>query len=115
MAHCVTMTPPLAPPAALGYAGSVGDSNPIPQNSRRKRPGWPGSGSLRGRILAFVSALVLLSLLGSTVSLYQITEVSRGLDAVNRVAIPLARLLVQLESDGEIFRREMRRRLGYSY
>lgn len=73
------------------------------------------SKSLRHRILAFVGAFIVLSLLGSTLSLYRITEVNRSLDAINRVSVPLGRLLAQLESDAEVFRRELDRRLGSSY
>src|SRR5438132_709891 len=68
--------------------------------------------SLRQRILTFVGALILLSLLGSTISLYRITEVNRSLDAINRVSVPLGRLIAQIEADGEAYRRELERRLG---
>src|SRR6478735_5286777 len=74
-----------------------------------------GRSSLRQRILAFVGALVLLSLLGSTLSLYRITEVNRSLDAINRVSVPLGRLLVQMQSDVDVYRRELDRRLGFSH
>src|SRR4051812_5371967 len=73
------------------------------------------AGSLRGRVLAFVAGLVLLSLLGSTLSIYRITEVNRSLDAINRVSVPLGRLLVQLQSDAEVLSRELERRLGISH
>jgi len=70
---------------------------------------------LRQRILFFASALILLSLLGSTVSLYRITEVNRSLQAINRVSVPLGRLLTQLSSDSEVLRRESERRLGLEH
>lgn len=73
------------------------------------------SNSLRKRILAAVFALVVLSLLGSLLSLYRITEVNRALDAINRVSVPLGQVLVQLKSDGEILQREMERRLGFAH
>jgi len=65
--------------------------------------------------LASVGALVLLSLLGSTLSLYRITEVNQSLDAINRVSVPLERLLSQMRSDADILQREMERGLGYSH
>jgi nitrogen fixation/metabolism regulation signal transduction histidine kinase len=72
-------------------------------------------GTLRQRILGFVGTLILISLLGSTLSLYQITEVNRTLDAINKVSIPLGRLLAQMQGDVEVFRRELDRRLGYQH
>ncbi len=71
--------------------------------------------SLRQRILAFVGALILLSLLGSTVSLYRITEVNRSLDAINRLSLPLGKLFAQIQADAEVFRRELDRSLGYAH
>lgn len=62
-----------------------------------------------------MGALILLSLLGSTISLYRITEVNRSLEAINRVSIPLSRLFVQLQSDSDVLKREMDRRLGQSH
>lgn len=70
---------------------------------------------LRRRILSFVGALVVLSLLGSTVSLFRITGVNRLLDGINRVSVPLGRLFSQLQSDAEIYRRELDRSLGASH
>ena len=72
-------------------------------------------GSLRRRILGFVCALILLSLLGSTVSLYRITEVNRSLDSINRVSVPLGKLFAQMQVDADVFRRELNRGLGYSH
>jgi nitrogen fixation/metabolism regulation signal transduction histidine kinase len=71
--------------------------------------------SLRKRILGFVGALVLLSLLASTVSVYRITEVNRLLDAINRVSVPLGRLFSQMQSDADVLKRELERSLGYSH
>ncbi len=67
--------------------------------------------SLRRRLLSWVGALVLLSLLGSALSVYRISEVSQNLDRINRVSVPLGRLLVQLQSDVEGYRREVERRV----
>ena len=70
---------------------------------------------MRRRILGVVGALVILSLLGSSASLYRITEVSRSLDLINRIAVPEGRLLVQIQADGEVFKRELDRRLGQAH
>jgi len=77
--------------------------------------GTTKSGSLRQRLLIFVGGLIVLSLLGSTLSLYRITEVNRLMDTINRVAIPLGKVLTQLQADAEVYRREMERSVGYSH
>jgi nitrogen fixation/metabolism regulation signal transduction histidine kinase len=71
--------------------------------------------SLRQRILTFVGALIVLCLLGSTVSLYRISEVNRSLDVINRVSVPLGRLFAQMQNDGEVYQREFERSLGSSH
>ena len=71
------------------------------------------TGTLRQRIMTSVGAMVLLSLLGSSVSLYRITEVNRLLEAINHISVPLGRLLIQMQSDAEVFRREFERSMGY--
>ncbi|MBC7690799.1 MAG: GHKL domain-containing protein [Methylotenera sp.] len=71
--------------------------------------------SLRQKILGFVTALILLSLMGSVVSLYRITEVNHSLDAINRVSVPLGKLFVQMQVDADVFRRELNRGLGYAH
>jgi signal transduction histidine kinase len=71
--------------------------------------------SLRRQILTFVSAMVLLSLISSATSLLRITEVNRLLEAINHVSVPLGRLLAQMQSDAEVFRRELDRSLGRSH
>ncbi len=77
----------------------------IPEGNQR-------STSIRLRVGLFVGALVLVSVLGSAVSLYQITRVNRTLDSINRTAVPLAQLLAKMRSDSEIFKRELERRLS---
>lgn len=62
-----------------------------------------------------MGALIVISLLGSTVSLYRITEVNRLLDTINRVSVPLGRLFTQIQSDSEVFKRELDRGLGVSH
>ncbi|MBY0471735.1 HAMP domain-containing protein [bacterium] len=71
--------------------------------------------SLRHRILAFVGTLILLFLVGSILSLYRVSEVNRGLDMINRVWVPLGRMFAQMQSDAEVFSRELDRRLGSSH
>lgn len=73
------------------------------------------STSLRQKIVIFVGGLVILSLLASTLSLYRITEVNHSLETMNRVSIPLGRSLAQLQSDSEVFQREIDRRLGRAH
>ncbi len=73
------------------------------------------SATLRQRILTFVAALIVLSLLGSTISLYRITEVDRFLDQINRVSVPLGRLFTQIQSDADLYQRELERSLGSSH
>ena len=70
---------------------------------------------LRRRIMTSVGAMVLLCLLGSTFSLYRITQVNRLLEAINHVSVPLGRLFAQMQSDAEVFHRELERSLGYSH
>ncbi|MBI2711819.1 MAG: hypothetical protein HYX41_02990, partial [Bdellovibrio sp.] len=72
----------------------------------------PFKGSLRRRIMTAVGAMVVLSLMSSTFSLYRITEVNRLMEAINHVSVPLGRLFVQMESDAEVFHREVERNLG---
>ncbi|MEO7164541.1 MAG: ATP-binding protein [Bdellovibrionia bacterium] len=71
--------------------------------------------SLRRQVLTFVGAMVLLSLVSSATSLLRITEVNRLLEAINHVSVPLGRLLAQMQSDAEVFRRELDRSLGRSH
>lgn len=71
--------------------------------------------TLRARILAFVGALVLLSILGSTISLYRITEVNQLLDTINRVSVPLGKLFTQMQSDADVYGRELERGLGHTH
>lgn len=73
------------------------------------------NGILYKRIMASVGAMVLLSLLSSTISLYKITEFNRLIEAINHVSVPLGRLFTQMQSDAELFHREAERSLGYSH
>ena len=58
--------------------------------------------------------MIVLSLLGSTVSLFQITSVNQTLSAINETTVPLTRVLAKMRSDSEILKRELQRRLGHS-
>ncbi len=70
---------------------------------------------LRFRVLTFVGSLVVLSILGSSISLYRVHDMIRMLDGVNRLSIPLSRLFTQMQSDVVLFRREAERGLGRSH
>ena len=59
--------------------------------------------------------MVLLSLMSSVLSLYRITQVNQILEAINHVSVPMGRLLTQMQSDAEVFHRELERSLGYSH
>jgi nitrogen fixation/metabolism regulation signal transduction histidine kinase len=72
-------------------------------------------GSLRQRILAFVGAMFLVSLLGSVFSLYRITEVNQVIQAINHVSVPLGRLFTQMLSDSDVYHRELERSLGRTH
>lgn len=71
--------------------------------------------TLRQRVLLSVAAVVTVSLLGSVYGLLQITQVNRELDMINRMLVPLAKLLPQLQNDSEILQREMERKLGMEH
>ncbi|MEK6578801.1 MAG: hypothetical protein AABZ55_06210, partial [Bdellovibrionota bacterium] len=65
--------------------------------------------------MAMVGALVVLSIFGSTFSVYRISEVNHLLDEMNRVTVPLGRLFTQLQSDAEVYLRELDRSLGHNH
>lgn len=67
---------------------------------------------IRSRVFAFVGALIVLSLLASSLSLLQISKVNRTLDSINRVSLPLNKLFAQMQVDVEVFRREAARGIG---
>jgi nitrogen fixation/metabolism regulation signal transduction histidine kinase len=70
-----------------------------------------GTWGLRAKILWFVGALVAASFLGSVFTLSRLQGVHRTVDELGRIGIPLSRQLVQLQSDTELYRRELERRL----
>ncbi len=78
-----------------------------------KRPSAPAS--LRLKILAVVVVLGVFSILGSTWSLWRVSEVNGILDRVNRFSVPATRLLTQLQTDLDVLSREMDRTLGISH
>ena len=69
---------------------------------------------MRRRIMAAVGAVVLISLLSSTFSLFRITELNLAFSSISHVISPLERLAVQMQSDSDLLKREMERGLGYS-
>lgn len=71
--------------------------------------------TLRKRILTSVAAFILLSLFGSTLTLFRITSVSRSLDSINQILVPLNQVAAQIRMDGEILKKEMSSRLGFRY
>lgn len=60
----------------------------------------------RRKILTLVGGLIVLSVLGSTLSLYRITEVNDSLDRVNQTLQPLNRWMVQMKADTDTLKRE---------
>ncbi|MFZ9596046.1 MAG: hypothetical protein ACO3A2_08215, partial [Bdellovibrionia bacterium] len=71
--------------------------------------------SLRRQVLAFVSAMVVLALVSSSISLLRITEANRLLESIGRVVVPLGRILAQIQSDSEGYLRELERGLARSH
>ena len=67
---------------------------------------------MRARLLFFVTTLIVLTLMGSIVSVVQISAVSRSLTEINEASIPLNRLLTQLLTDSDVFRKEMQKSVG---
>lgn len=74
-----------------------------------------GSMSFRQRMLFFVAGLIFLSSLGSALSLYQMHRVRHSLDAINRVLVPMGRLIAQMKSDADVYRRESEKNIGVSH
>jgi signal transduction histidine kinase len=70
---------------------------------------------IRTRVFGFVVALIVLSLLASSLSLLQISKTSGALDSINRVSLPLNKVFAQLQIDVEVFRRESMRGIGSVY
>lgn len=67
---------------------------------------------MRTRVFGFVGALILLSLLASSLSLLQISKTNRTLDSINRVSLPLNKIFAQMQIDVDVFRREATRGIG---
>lgn len=72
----------------------------------------PSGTKIRSRVLGFIGALVVLSLLASSLSLLQISKANRTLDLINRISLPLNKLFAQMQVDVEVFRREAMRGIG---
>jgi signal transduction histidine kinase len=74
--------------------------------------GFRSVGGVRQRVLTAVGALVLLTLVSSALGLFRITRVNRKLEAIHGVTVPLTRLAARLQTDGDIYARELSKRLG---
>ncbi|MCM0606449.1 MAG: hypothetical protein KA715_10195 [Xanthomonadaceae bacterium] len=68
--------------------------------------GVMGGAPFRRRILMGVGGLIVLSVLGSTLSLYRITQVNGALDRISKHIQPMNRWLVQLRADSDTLKRE---------
>ena len=81
-------------------------TEPVFVESPKAPPAFASGTRIRSRVFAFVGGLILLSLLASSLSLLQISKVNRTLDSINRVSLPLNKLVGQMQVDVEVFRRE---------
>lgn len=72
-------------------------------------------GSLRSKILAILSILVIVSLAGVASSFWMTQQVNSKLTQINDRSVPLQRELAQLTSDTELVKREYERSLGFQY
>lgn len=71
--------------------------------------------SLRSKIFAFLSCLLLTSLGGVGVSFVLTQRVNARLSEINLRLVPFQRELMQLSSDTEMIQRELDRSLGFSH
>ncbi len=70
---------------------------------------------MRTRLLLIVSTLIFISLIGSVVSVFEISHVNRSLTEINEVSIPLNRLFTQILTDSELYRKESQKGLSSHY
>lgn len=70
---------------------------------------------LRKRILSFLGVMIVLSLLGFSLSLLQITEINRLMDGMNQSLVPGGRRISALLADAQIYEREQDRGLGFTH
>ena len=71
--------------------------------------------SLRSKVFAFLSCLMLISLVGVGVSFSITQKVNARLSEINSRSVPMQRELTQLASDTELLKRELDRSLGFSH
>src|ERR1700712_1324509 len=71
--------------------------------------------SLRSKVFAFLSCLMLVSLLGVAFSFYITQKVNARLSEINLRSVPMQRELTQLASDTDLLRRELDRSLGFTH
>jgi len=72
-------------------------------------------GSIRSKVFAFLSCLLLVSLTGVGVSFWFTQQVNARLSEINLRSVPLQKELTQLSSDTELLKRELDRSLGFSH
>jgi hypothetical protein len=71
--------------------------------------------SLRSKVFAFLSCLLLVSLTGVGVSFWITQRVNSRLSEINLRSVPMQRELTQLSSDTDLLKREMERSLGFTH
>ncbi|MBS1960111.1 MAG: HAMP domain-containing protein [Bdellovibrionales bacterium] len=71
--------------------------------------------SLRSKVFAFLSILMLVSLSGVAFSFILTQQVNTKLNEINIRSVPMQRELTQLASDTDLLKRELERSLGYTH
>ena len=71
--------------------------------------------SLRSKVFAFLSCLMLVSLTGVGISFWITQRVNARLSEINLRSVPMQRELTQLSSDTELLKRELDRSLGFAH
>jgi signal transduction histidine kinase len=71
--------------------------------------------SLRSKVFAFLTGLMLVSLGGVAVSFSITQKVNARLTEINSRSVPMQRELTQLASDTDLLKRELDRSLGFSH
>jgi len=71
--------------------------------------------TLRSRVFAFLSFLMVVSLIGVGISFLITQKVNSRISEINFRSFPMQKNLIQLSSDTELVKREMERSLGFSH
>ena len=71
--------------------------------------------TLRSRVFAFLSFLMVVSLIGVGISFLITQKVNSRISEINFRSFPMQKNLIQLSSDTELLKREMERSLGFSH